>query len=379
MSAWNYSPVIMAQNEEMGRGKMEATMKALVYRGPGRFGLEDVPAPRLIEPDDVIGRVILTTISGSDIRMVRGGIPDVRVPLIVGHEFCAEIVETGPAVKGLKIGDRVVVSCVAFCGECRHCRQGQHARCTQPGYGSFGLYGPDGSQAEFVRMPRAELYCSKIPESLSPEEVLFCGDILPAGCFGAELADIHPGETVVVVGSGPVGLCAMMYARLLGASRVIAVDTHSSRLDTALKAGLADLGLDATKDPVLEVIREETGGSGADKTIECAGTQATFDLAFRAVRGGGKIATVSIYEKPVAVPLNEAWGMNVSLTWGFAPPGMTPELITLIERGKLSTGFLCTHQAPLNEILQGYDIFGHRKDGCLKWLVTPWEDRSACS
>ena len=350
---------------------MTETMKAMMYRGPEKFGLEDVTVPNILQPDDVIGKVILSTISGIDIHIVHGDMPNVRYPLIVGHEFCAEIVETGPTVKRLKAGDRVVVSCVAFCGECRHCRQGLHARCERASYGSFGIYGPEGCQAEFVRMPSADNYCCKIPESLTPQDVLFCGDILPAGYYGAQMVDIQPGETVVVVGAGPVGLCAMTSARLWQPAQIIAVDTTQSRLEAALKAGVADRALNPAKDDVTEIIRDLTDGIGADKTIECAGMQQTFDIAFNAVRGGGKMSTVSIYEKPVTVPLNKVWAVNMSLSWGFAPIDLIPKLIKLIEKGRINTSFLCTHKAPLNDIMKGYDIFGNKKDGCLKWLVTP--------
>ncbi|SEL96578.1 alcohol dehydrogenase [Syntrophus gentianae] len=348
-------------------------MKAMVCRGPNAYGLEDVPAPKILEPGDVIGRVLLASISGADLAIVRGGIPEIRYPLIPGHEFCVEIVETGPAVKKLKVGDRVVVSCVACCGECWYCRQGLSARCQKAGYGAFGMRGPEGCQAEFVRIPGADVYCFKFPESLTPKDVLFCGDVLSAGYFAAEMAEIQCGETVVVVGAGPVGLCAMTTARLWSPSRIIAVDTSPFRLEAALKAGVADLALDPAKDNVLEAIRELTGGFGADRTIECAGRQITFDIAFSAVRGGGKISTVGIYEKPLSLPLNTAWGTNISLSWGFAPIDRLPGLIRLIEEGRINAAFLCTHQVPLNDILRGYEIFGSRKENCLKMLITPWE------
>lgn len=352
---------------------MSAYMKAMVYHGPGKYGLDDVPVPKILEPGDAIGKVILSTISGSDIHIVKGGIPEVRYPLILGHEFCAEIIEIGPAVRNLKVGDRVAVSCIAFCGECSNCRQGIYARCKTKGYGSFGIFGPEGCQAEFVRMPKADNYCYKIPESLTPQDVLFCGDVLSAGYFGVEMADVQPGETVVVVGAGPVGLCAMTTARLRNPSKIIAVDTIPYRLNAALKTGAADLALNPAADDVVEIIRELTDGLGADKTIECAGLQPTFDIAFNAVRCGGKISIVSIYERSVTVPLNKSWAANISLSWGFAPIDRIPVLMKLIEKGKIDTNFLCTHKAPLNEIMRGYDIFGNKKENCLKWLVTPWE------
>lgn len=353
---------------------MSDTQKALVYRGPNKYGLEDVPIPQIVDPKDCIGKVTLSTICGSDIHIVHGGMPEVRHPLVVGHEFCAEIVETGSAVKDLKVGDRVVVSCVAFCGECWYCRQGLYAHCQKEGYGCFGVYGQEGCQTTYVRMPGADNYCYKIPEGLTEQDVLFSGDILSTGYFGAEMVDIQPGETVVVVGAGPVGLCCMTTARLWGPAQIIAVDTMQSRLDAAIKAGVADIALNPAKDNVTEIIKDLTGGLGADKAVECVGMQQTFDTAFNAVRGGGKLSTIGIYEKPVQVPLNTAWAKNIQFSWGFVPMNRMPQLIKLIEKGKLNTNFLCTHKAPLNDIMKGYDVFGNKKDGCLKWLVTPWED-----
>ncbi len=352
---------------------MADTMKALVYRGPEKYGLEDVPVPKIIEPDDVIGKVILSTICGSDIHIVHGGMPEVRYPLIIGHEFCAEIVEAGPAVKNLKVGDKVVVSCVAFCGECWYCKQGLYAHCQKPGFGCFGVYGQEGCQTEYVRMPGADNYCYHIPESLTPQDVLFSGDILSTGYFGAEMTEIQPCDTVVVVGAGPVGLCCMTTARLWGPSRIIAVDMVQSRLDVAIKEGIADIALNPGKDDVVEIIKSLTGGLGADRSIECVGLQPTFDTALAAVRAGGQMSTIGIYEKPLSVPLNQVWAKNLKFGWGFVPMNRMPKLISLIEAGKINTNFLCTHKAPLNDIMRGYDVFGNKKENCLKWLVTPWE------
>ncbi len=353
---------------------MSDTQKALVYRGPGKYGLEDVSVPKIIEPGDCIGKVILSTICGSDIHIVHGGMPEVRYPLTIGHEFCAEIVETGPAVKNLKVGDRVVVSCVAFCGECWYCKQGLYAHCSTPRYGCFGVYGQEGCQTSYVLMPGADNYCYKIPEGLAEQDVLFTGDILSTGYFGAENADIKIGDVVAVVGAGPVGMCCMATTKLWGPSLVIAIDTVQSRLDVCVKEGIADIGFNPLEVNVPEAIRALTGGRGADKSIECVGATPTFNLALEIVRGGGNMSTIGVFEKPVELPLDKIWAKNIKLGWGFVPMNKMPELIRLIEKGKLNTNFLCTHKAPLNEIMKGYDIFGNKKDNCLKWLVTPWED-----
>ena len=352
---------------------MAETQKALVYRSPGNYGLDDVPVPKIVEPGDCIGKVTLSTICGSDIHIVHGGMADVRYPIVVGHEFCAEIVETGPAVKRLKVGDKVVSSCVAFCGECWYCKQGLYAHCSTARYGCFGVYGQEGCQTTYVLMPGADNYAYNIPEGLTEQDVLFTGDILSTGYFGAENADIKIGDVVAVIGAGPVGMCCMATTKLWGPSLVIAVDTVQSRLDVCVKEGIADIGLNPLEVNVPEAIRELTGGRGADKTIECVGAKPTFDLALECVRGGGNMSTMGVFEKPVELPMDKIWAKNIKLGWGFVPMNKMPELISLIQRGKLDTNFLCTHKAPLNDIVRGYDVFGNKKENCLKWLVTPWE------
>jgi alcohol dehydrogenase len=335
--------------------------------------LDDVPVPKIVEPGDCIGKVTLSTICGSDIHIVHGGMADVRYPIVVGHEFCAEIVETGPAVKRLKVGDKVVSSCVAFCGECWYCKQGLYAHCSTARYGCFGVYGQEGCQTTYVLMPGADNYAYNIPEGLTEQDVLFTGDILSTGYFGAENADIKIGDVVAVIGAGPVGMCCMATTKLWGPSLVIAVDTVQSRLDVCVKEGIADIGLNPLEVNVPEAIRELTGGRGADKTIECVGAKPTFDLALECVRGGGNMSTIGVFEKPVELPMDKIWAKNIKLGWGFVPMNKMPELISLIQRGKLDTNFLCTHKAPLNDIVRGYDVFGNKKENCLKWLVTPWE------
>ena len=200
---------------------MADTMKALVYRGPEKIGLEDVPVPKIIEPDDAIVRVTTSTICGTDIHIWHGGMPEVEPGRIIGHEFVGEVVEVGPAVRNAKVGDKVAVSCVTQCGECFYCVRGIYSHCTT-GSWIFG-YMIDGCQAEYVRVPHANLGMFSIPEGLTEEDVLFVGDILSTGYFGAEQAHIQPGDTVAVMGSGPVGMCAMATARLWGPARIVAV------------------------------------------------------------------------------------------------------------------------------------------------------------
>jgi len=352
--------------------KMEQkTMKALVYHGPGDMRLDDVPVPQIIEPDDAIIRVTTSTICGTDIHIQHGGMPEVKPGRVIGHEFCGEVVEVGPNVRNAQVGDRVAVSCVTQCGECFYCVRGEYSHCTT-GSWIFG-YMIDGCQAEYVRVPHANLGLHKIPEGLSEEDVLFVGDILSTGYFGAERGRIQPGDTVAVMGSGPVGMCAMATAKLWGPAQIIAVDMNQDRLDVALKEGIADITINPAKENAAEKIRELTQGRGADVTIEAVGAKGTYELALDAVRPGGNVSIIGVFEKPQELPMNKLWIKNINLSMGLVNANRIPELLKLIKNGKLNTNFLITHRAPLNDILKGYDIFGNKKDGCLKWVITPYQ------
>lgn len=349
---------------------MAETMKALVYRGPEKIGIEDVPMPQIVEPDDAIVRVTTSTICGTDIHIWHGGMPEVEAPRIIGHEFVGEVVAVGPAVRNSKVGDKVAVSCVTQCGECFYCVRGIYSHCTT-GSWIFG-YMIDGCQAEYVRVPHANLGLFTVPEGLTEEDVLFVGDILSTGYFGAENARIEPGDTVAVMGSGPVGMCAMATARLWGPARIVAVDMIQERLDAAVEHGVADSGLNPAKVNVAEAIREMTGGRGADRTIEAVGAKGTYELALDAVRPGGNVSMIGVFEKPQSLPMNTLWIKNIQINMGLVNANRIPELISLIQTGKINMNFLCTHRAPLNDILKGYDVFGNKKDNCLKWVVTPY-------
>ncbi|NLK52823.1 MAG: alcohol dehydrogenase catalytic domain-containing protein [Syntrophomonadaceae bacterium] len=346
-------------------------MKALVYNGPNKIALEDIPLPKIIEPDDAIVRITKSTICGTDIHIWHGGMPEVQAPRVLGHEFVGEVVEVGPAVRNSKVGDKVAVSCVTQCGECFYCVRGTYSHC-DTGSWIFG-YMIDGCQAEYVRVPHANLGMFKIPDGLSEEDVLFVGDILSTGYMGSENASIEPGDTVAVMGSGPVGMCAMATARLWGPSQIIAVDMDQSRLDRAIKHGIADIGLNPSNVNVPEAIKELTKGRGADRTIEAVGVKGTFELALNSVRAGGNVSILGVFEQPQTLAMNELWIKNITIRMGLVNANRIPELINLIRVGKINMNYLITHRAPLNEILKGYDVFSGKKDNCLKWVITPYE------
>jgi alcohol dehydrogenase len=350
----------------------QKTMKAVVYHGPNDIRLEDVPVPKIIEPDDAIVRVTTSTICGTDIHIQHGGIPAVKPGTIIGHEFCGEVVEVGPNVQDAKVGDRVAVSCITQCGQCFYCTRSEYAHCVT---GSW-IFGHliDGCQAEYVRVPHANMGLHKIPEGLTDEDVLFVGDILSTGYFGAERGRIKPGDTVAVMGSGPVGMCAMATARLWGPAQIIAVDTNEHRLEVAVKQGIADVAVNPAKEDAVKRIRELTDdGRGADVTIEAVGVKGTYELALEAVRAGGNVSIIGVFEDPQELPMNNLWIKNITISMGLVNADHIPELMKLIKAGKLDMRFLITHRAPLNDIIKGYDVFGNKKDNVLKWIVTPYE------
>ncbi len=353
------------------------TMKALVFHGVHDLRLDDVPMPELVAPDDAIVRVTLSTICGSDLHIREGYVPAVGPGTIIGHEFVGEVVAVGPMVNQarLRVGDRVAAACSVSCGNCFFCRKGVTAHCEEnDSLLYFGCTSElDGCQAEYVRIPHAMAGLYKIPNTVSDEAALFVGDILSTGYFGAENGDIENGDVVAVMGCGPVGMCALATARLYGPSILIAVDTVESRLAFALEQGLCDVIINPLKEDVMEKIKSLTKGRGADVTIEAAGAKGTLDLAFQTVRKAGNVSVIGFSALPYPIDLNDLWMRNVSLKVGCVNTNNIHKLLMLIERGRLDLTPLITHSKPLNDILEGYDVFGNKKDGCIKWAVTPYD------
>lgn len=351
----------------------QLTMKAVVYHGGTDLRIEDVPTPKLEYPNNAIVRVTMSTICGTDVHIVGGHFP-VTLPTVMGHEFVGEVVEIGPDVLDFKVGDRVAVACVAACGVCEPCKNGQPVHCTKKNVGCFGL-GKElpGCQTEYVRVPFADNTMYRIPDSLEYEDVLFVGDILSTGFFGAESAEIRLGDTVLVVGCGPVGMCAAVSARQFGPAKIIMVDGVDSRLEIAKREGLCDYTINYTRENVEQRVLELTNSQKADRAIEAIGKEESMLTCLRNVRPGGNVAILGVFGGPVKLPMNEQWSNNVTIRCGFVPVNRIDELIKMIEAGKINMRFLQTHKAPLNDVLRGYDVFGKKRENVLKWVITPWE------
>lgn len=281
-------------------------MKALVYKGPGSKAWEEVPHPSLREDTDAIVRIDVTTICGSDLHILKGDTPEVTVGRILGHEAVGTIEEVGTGVKTLSAGDRVLVSCISACGACRFCREGHYGQCLGGGGWILGHL-IDGTQAEYVRVPFADTSTYRLPDGASDEELLMLADILPTAYeVGVLNGRVQPGDTVAVVGAGPVGLSAITGALLYSPSHVIAIDLAEARLDAAKRFG-ADHTFNNSREGAVAYVHRLTGGLGADVAIEAVGVPASFQLCTELVRPGGHVANIGVHGKPVTLHLESLW------------------------------------------------------------------------
>lgn len=345
-------------------------MKANVFQSPGRFGIETKPVPKAGAGEAVI-RVRLTTICGTDIHIVRGEYP-VAPGLTIGHEAVGLIHELGSGVTGYEVGQRVLVGAITPCGQCEQCLSGHTSQC-MTALGGWRLGNTiDGVQAEYARIPFAQANLARIPESLSDEDVLLLADIASTGFSAAESGRIRLGDTVAVFAQGPIGLCATLGAKLMGASDIFAVDTDVARLGVSKRFG-ATYVLDANSDPLIH-IRERTGGHGVDVAIEALGTQATFENALRALKPGGILSSVGVYSGHLRIPV-EAFGAGLAdqtIVTTLCPggKGRMYRLMRLVEAGRIDLKPLLTHRFTLDNIGSAYDLFASHRDNVLKVAVS---------
>ncbi len=345
-------------------------MKALVYHGPGNKSWQKVPDPQLQDDTDAVVRVDAVTICGTDLHILKGDVPAVTDGRILGHEAVGTVISVGRAVKTRRPGDRVLVSCISACGHCQYCRQAMYGQCLGGGGWILG-HRIDGTQAEYVRVPFADNSTYLVPEGVSNENALMLADILPTGYeVGVLNGRVRPGDTVAVVGSGPIGLAAMLTARLYSPGRVIAIDPASSRLKAAEEFG-ADVTIDnATEDPVARVM-ELTDGLGADVAVEAVGIPETFELCTRLVRPGGHVANVGVHGAPATLPLEDLWIKNIQISTGLVDTSSTPTLLRLISAGQIDAGRFITHRFELDDFLEAYSVFADAGDtGALKVVLT---------
>jgi alcohol dehydrogenase len=345
-------------------------MKALVYNGPGSKSWTEVPTPTIQDNTDVVVRVDCTTICGSDLHILKGDVPEVPPGLILGHEAVGTVESVGSAVTTVVPGDRVLVSCISACGRCRYCREGRYGQCLGGGGWILG-HVINGTQAEYVRVPFADTSTYKVPEGSNDEEILMLADILPTAYeVGVLNGHVQPGDTVAVVGAGPIGLSAIMGALLYSPSHIIAIDLADTRLDAAKRFG-ADLLVNNGRDDPIQFVRELTGGLGVDVAIEAVGVPASFELCTELVRPGGHVANIGVHGKPATLHLETLWTRDITITTGLVDTNSTPTLLRLVASHQIDAAQFATHHFDLQDMIGAYDTYERAADtGALKVVLT---------
>ncbi|WP_327360626.1 MULTISPECIES: alcohol dehydrogenase catalytic domain-containing protein [unclassified Streptomyces] len=343
-------------------------MKALVFQGPGRTAWQEVPDPGIKDPADVIVRVDAVTICGTDLHIVKGDLPEVTPGRVLGHEAVGTVVESGGDVRSVRTGDRVLVSCISSCGRCRFCRESRYGQCRGGGGWVLG-HTIDGTQAEYVRVPFADLSVHPLPTTVDSADAVLLADIFPTSYeVGVLNGNVRPGDTVVVVGAGPVGLAAIATARLYSPARVIAVDLAPSRLAKARELG-ADAVVNAAEEPEM-LVGDLTDGLGADVVMEAVGVPESFEMCTRMVRPGGRVANIGVHGKPATLHLEDLWIKDVTITTGLVDTCSTPMLLRMLTAGRLPTSSLITHRFELGRMEEAYEVFSRAGEtGALKVVL----------
>ena len=345
-------------------------MRALVYHGPGQKAWEEVDKPTLRDDTDAIVRVDAVTICGTDLHILKGDVPAVTDGRILGHEAVGTVEAVGPAVKNVRPGDRVLVSCITSCGACRFCREGRYGQCIGGGGWILG-HKIDGTQAEYVRVPFADNSTHLAPAGVEDEELLMLADILPTGYeVGVLNGRVSPGDVVAVVGAGPIGLAAIMGARLYSPSHIVAIDKADTRLDAAKMFG-ADIVVNNDWEDAVEVVASLTDGLGADVAVEAVGVPPTFELAAALVRPGGHVANIGVHGEPATLHLEDLWIKDVTITTGLVDTFSTPSLLKLLAGRQVDAHRFITHHFAMEDFLDAYDVFARAGEtGALKVVVT---------
>lgn len=344
-------------------------MLAYTYVEKGRFALLEKPKPVLLEDRDALVRVTLASICTSDLHILHGSVPRAVPGITVGHEMVGVVEEVGPAVRGLRPGERVAVNVETFCGACFFCRHGWVNNCTDPNGGWALGCRIDGGQAEYVRVPYADQGLTKIPDGVTDTQALFVGDILATGYWAADIAEITPGDTVLILGAGPTGLCALQCVLLKEPGQVVVCERDPARraFVESHYPGVTVVG----PETVEKTVRALSAHGGADAVLEVAGGEDTFRLAWECARPNAVVVVVALYDHAQTLPLPEMYGKNLIFKTGGVDGCHCGEILDLIAQGRLDTTALITHTYPLKDIEAAYELFENRRDGVIKVAVTP--------
>jgi alcohol dehydrogenase len=343
-------------------------MKALVYHGPGKRSWEDKPNPTLKEATDAIVRIARTTICGTDLHILKGDVATVTDGRILGHEGVGVVEEVGEGVSTFRKGDRVLISCITSCGKCDACKKGMYSHCAKGGWILGNTI--DGTQAELVRIPFADTSLYSVPSGADVAALVMLSDILPTGFeCGVLNGQVKPGDTVAIVGAGPVGLAALLTAQFYSPAEIILIDMDENRLAVSKKLGATQV-VNGSDGKAVERVMALTDRKGVDVAIEAVGIPATFDVCQDIVTAGGHVANVGVHGKSVALKLEKLWAHNITITTRLVDTVTTPMLLKTVMSGKVQPRQLITHEFRLEDLMKAYDTFGNAaKEKALKVLI----------
>ncbi len=346
-----------------------STMRALVFEGPKEMALKDMPIPVIEKPTDALVRILKTTICGTDLGILQGKLPAVLPGTILGHEGVGVIEEVGLGVRNFKKGDHVVISCITADGTCEYCKKQMYAHCADGGW----LLGNsiNGTQAEYTRIPHADNSLHHVPKGADEEALVMLSDIFPTGHeIGVLNGTVKPGDTIAIIGAGPVGLSALITAQFYSPAKIYMIDIDNNRLELAKKFGATD-SINPSYDDAVKRFKNETA-DGVDVAIEAIGIAASFDICQHIIRPGGHIAVVGVHGHSVDLQLQKLWSKNITITTGLVNTNTTPILLKSVVSGKLNPKRLITHHFSLENIIEAYRVFADAgKEKALKVIITP--------
>jgi len=342
-------------------------MLTYTYVSKGEFALMEKPKPVLLEDRDAIVKVTLASICSSDLHIKHGSVPRAVPGITVGHEMVGVVEQVGSAVTSVKPGDRVTVNVETFCGECFFCKKGFVNNCTDKNGGWALGCRIDGGQAEYVRVPFADQGLNKIPDSVTDRQALLVGDVLATGYWAAQISQITPEDTVLILGAGPTGICTLLCVMLQKPKRIIVCEKDESRLQF-IRQHYPQV-LTVTPEQCEDFVQENSDHGGADVVLEVAGADSTFRMAWQCARPNAIVTVVALYDKPQTLPLPEMYGKNLTFKTGGVDGCNCAETLELIREGKIDTEPLITHTYPLSRIQEAYDLFENKRDGVIKVAV----------
>jgi len=343
-------------------------MKALVYHGPGNRAWEEVPRPVIMDATDAIVRITTSTICGTDLHILKGDLPAVTDGRILGHEGIGIVESIGPSVTSMRVGDRMLISCVTSCGKCDYCRRSMYSHCQ---FGGWILGNTiDGTQAEYVRIPHADTSLYHLPAGADEEAFVMLSDILPTGFeCGVLNGQIKPGDTVAIVGAGPIGLAVLLTAQFYSPASIIMIDLDDNRLKVARTFG-ATVVINSSDGKAVERVLAATNGVGVDVAVEAVGTPVTFDICQSILAPGGRLANIGVHGKPVTLHLEKLWDRNIAITTRLVDTASIPMLLKLVGSGRMQPARLVTHRFALGDVMKAYDTFGNAaQEGALKVIL----------